>query len=484
MKRLLMGLFILICGGFLLPSFFPVRAAQCSGSFGSCKDYACSDGGLCPSSAVCSGANSGMDCCYNYGPYCFSTSIYPCGCSEDTCSGGVPASCCTAAQTTTCKCGCSSSVTGGTCKTAPTSTYPCGCDTNGTPKTCCAQSVCPDGCIDLNNSGGVCGAACYFDESCHSDANCDSSVIGPYAKVKKYYGCPPGPPVDCSDSNDCIYAPGSTLTISAPNPDLVYKSCVYKTDVCTVGVCHPYTCVESANPACVNTGGIRSWDGCDYSCAFCPPSASPSPSPGTCTAATGLGYTRDGTTGVVDALSWTRGTGGTNQYLYVDDTRADVEAGCPGGGGCSGSGCCAIKNTDLGTGATGYSDLFILEAGRLYYWRVVTYSASCQAASATALFVDSCSLSPTSIILRLDDPATPLISQMYSSTDILRTDFSQTGATVNLSPTSDSAYTYETSVAPLAVGAGTITGTAVLTGGVNDCSDTISVSERNLQTLV
>jgi hypothetical protein len=235
--------------------------------------------------------------------------------------------------------------------------------------------------------------------------------------------------------------------------------------------CARLGCAVGTRRICEKDGACN---GClCYSDPTCP---QPSPSPVLCTAPTGLGYTRDGTTGVVDALSWTRGTGGTYQYLYVDDTRADVEAGCPGGGGCSGSGCCAIKNTDLGTGATGYSDLSILEAGRLYYWRVVTYAATCQAASATALFVDSCSLSPTSIILRLDDPATPLTSQMYSSTDILRTDFSQTGATVNLSPTSDSAYTYETSVAPLAVGAGTITGTAVLTGSVNDCADTINVS--------
>jgi hypothetical protein len=238
------------------------------------------------------------------------------------------------------------------------------------------------------------------------------------------------------------------------------QSCEWKCYEVNQG-CAVLGCAVGTRRICEKDGACN---GClCYSDPTCP---QPSPSPVLCTAPTGLGYTRDGTTGVVDALSWTRGTGGTNQYLYVDDTRADVEAGCPGGGGCSGSGCCAIKNTDLGIGATGYSDLSILEAGRLYYWRVVTYAATCQAASATALFVDSCSLSPTSIILRLDDPATPLTSQMYSSTDILRTDFSQTGATVNLSPTSDSAYTYETSVAPLAVGAGTITGTAVLTGGV------------------
>jgi hypothetical protein len=192
--------------------------------------------------------------------------------------------------------------------------------------------------------------------------------------------------------------------------------------------------------------------GCDcYSDSSCP---QPSPSPVLCTSPTGLGYTRDGATGVVDALSWTRGAGGTNQYLYLDDTRADVEAGCPGGGGCSGSGCCAIKELDLGTGATGYSNLSGLEAGRLYYWRVVTYSATCQQASATDLFIHSCQLSPASLVFNLDDPVTPLTSQMYSSTDILRTDFTQTGGIVSLTPTSDSAYTYETSVAPAAVGRG------------------------------
>jgi hypothetical protein len=459
-----MGLFVLICGGFLLPSFSSVRAAdRCSGSYESCYDYTCSVGGLCPSTAVCSGVFAGQDCCYNYGPYCLSA--YKCGCFSDTCTGGVPATTASVA----CPCGCN---TDGTCKSC--CLCACGCIANttlgGTCKSCCLASK-TKGCTSINISGGVEGNICYFDKLCYSDSECDTlSLTGPYAQIDKYFGCS-----GCATTDNCKYAPGY-IQIYNEIPKSIYDSCVYKTSVCDPGECHPSTCVESANPACVNTGGTQSWDGCNYSCALCPPSASPSPSPGTCTAATGLGYTRDGATGVVNALSWTRGTGGINQYLYVDDTRADVEAGCPGGGGCSGSGCCAIKNTDLGTGATGYSDLSILEAGRLYYWRVVTYAATCQAASATALFVDSCSLSPTSIILRLDDPATPLTSQMYSSTDILRTDFSQTGATVNLSPTSDSAYTYETSVEPLAVGAGTITGTAVLTGGINGCSDTVAAA--------
>jgi hypothetical protein len=471
MKRLLIGLFILICGGFLLPSFSPVRAVdQCSGSYGSCKDYTCSVGGLCPSTAVCSGVFAGQDCCYNYGPYCLSS--YQCGCSSDTCTGGVPATTASAA----CPCGCN---TDGTCKICClTSKCPCGCDPAigntsggvGVCDTCCLASK-TKGCTSINTSGGVEGNIYYFNLACRTNSTCTEGTGGPYAEIWKYFGCPTG-----SNQSDCEgrYMPGSYSAGNNSSKD----SCAYLANGCTIGVCHPYTCVESRNSACVNTGGTQSWDGCAYSCSVCPPSASPSPSPGTCTAATGLSYTRDGITGVVDALSWTRGTGGTNQYLYVDDTLADVTAGCPVGEACSGPGCCAIKNTDLGTGATGYSDLSILEAGRLYYWRVVTYSAACQRASATALFVDSCLLDPTSIILSLDDPATPLRSQMYSSTDILRTDFSQTGGTVNLIPTSVNypSYPYETSVEPLAVGAGTITGTAVLTGAVNDCADTINVS--------
>ncbi|KAF0108266.1 MAG: hypothetical protein FD146_840 [Anaerolineaceae bacterium] len=454
MKRLLNALSWAV-GAMFFCLLFPAGRAEAACSIGShceIEETSCGDLGLCLGSGICTWGV----CCLNYGPYCDTDRCLD-GCSSNNCSGGVCLPYCDAAHggttnsSTQCPCGCTASTSGGVCKSCCLCS--CGCIANttlgGTCKTCCLASH-TKGCISINTSGGVEGNICYFDFACYSDSGCSTYGSGPYAQINKYFGC-----IDCSGTNRCKFAPGY-IDIYNEIPVSVYDSCVYKTSVCDPGECHPYTCVESANPACVNTGGTQSWDGCAYSCSVCPPSASPSPSPGTCTAATGLLYTRDGTTGVVNALSWTRGTGGTNQYLYVDDIRADVEAGCPGGGGCSGSGCCAIKNTDLGTGATGYSDLSILEAGRLYYWRVVTYAAACQAASGTALFVDSCNLSPTSIILRLDDPATPLTSQMYSSTDILRTDFSQTGATVRLSPTSDSVYTYETSVAPLAVGAGTV----------------------------
>jgi hypothetical protein len=88
--------------------------------------------------------------------------------------------------------------------------------------------------------------------------------------------------------------------------------------------CARLGCAVGTRRICEKDGACN---GClCYSDPTCP---QPSPSPVLCTAPTGLSYTRDGTTGVVDALSWTRGTGGTNQYLYVDDTRADVEAGLP-----------------------------------------------------------------------------------------------------------------------------------------------------------
>jgi hypothetical protein len=92
---------------------------------------------------------------------------------------------------------------------------------------------------------------------------------------------------------------------------------------CAQGLYQQQTCCVSTTwGACsVSCGGGTQTDNCGTTRA-CNTQAC-------CTAPTGLSYTRDGTTGVVDALSWTRGTGGTNQYLYVDDTRADVEAGLP-----------------------------------------------------------------------------------------------------------------------------------------------------------
>jgi len=193
------------------------------------------------------------------------------------------------------------------------------------------------------------------------------------------------------------------------------------------------------------------------------------------TAASGLSYTRDGTTMLVNNLNWTPGANGIKQMLYVGDTKTKVESGCPDGVG-SGLGC-SVKEENLSSGAGGYANLSALEPGRVYYWRVVNFQdAVCANPASAGLFVDSCLLNPSSLTLRLDDPATPLISQVYSSADITRADFSPSNANVSVNPSSDSTYTYQTAVTAAAVGTSTITGTVVLTGGVNDCNDMVNTA--------
>jgi hypothetical protein len=86
-------------------------------------------------------------------------------------------------------------------------------------------------------------------------------------------------------------------------------------------------------------------------------------------------------------LNWVAGSGGTVQYLYLDDSQADVAAGCPAGAG-TGAGQCLIKNTSVGAGVYSYSTGEILGPTARYYFRVVTATdATCQAPSGIATFL-------------------------------------------------------------------------------------------------
>jgi len=187
------------------------------------------------------------------------------------------------------------------------------------------------------------------------------------------------------------------------------------------------------------------------------------------TAPSGLGHTRDSFTTLVTGLTWTPGANGTKQKLYVDADKAKVVSGCPAG--------CSIKEENLASAAASYSNLSALETGRLYYWRLVNWKdAVCSNPEASTKFVDSCSLNPAALSLYLGDPARPLISQVYASAAITRVDFSSTTANVSLNPLSDPDYSYYTQVTGTAEGASTITGTVVLAGGINDCSNSIQAT--------
>jgi len=187
------------------------------------------------------------------------------------------------------------------------------------------------------------------------------------------------------------------------------------------------------------------------------------------TAPSGLSETRDPDTTAATALTWTPGANGAKQMLYLDADKAKVDSGCPSG--------CLIKEGNLSAAAASYTSLSSLEAGRLYYWRLVNFQdAVCSNPGASALFVDSCLLTPGALTLYLGDPASTLISQVYASADISSVSFSRENPlvpNVSLDPSVDDAFTYQTAVTPLEEGTNNISGIVSVNGG-NTCTDTAS----------
>jgi hypothetical protein len=118
----------------LLHSAPPAYAAACTGAYGFCSDANCSDIGLCPGSGSCTGIYAGWACCQNYGPYCLS-SCGVCGCSSDTCTGGI---CNPGQRCDNVICGCSS------------------IDCNGGVSNKCCDIICPNSTCTPTVNGGYC----------------------------------------------------------------------------------------------------------------------------------------------------------------------------------------------------------------------------------------------------------------------------------------------------------------------------------------
>ncbi|MEW6083396.1 MAG: Ig-like domain-containing protein [Chloroflexota bacterium] len=162
-------------------------------------------------------------------------------------------------------------------------------------------------------------------------------------------------------------------------------------------------------------------------------------------------------------LTWTPGTGGTTQYVYVGSNKSDVEANCAGG-------TCAVSvNLGSATQST-YDTPQVLVPGTVYYYRVVnSESISCATPSVTGTHLQSCTLSPTSLSLSTSQTAV-ITASVGNSSEIQRVDFSSNNPSIaSVAPSSDNSYPYTATVTANTTGSATITATVYYTGGGVAC---------------
>ena len=114
----------------------------------------------------------------------------------------------------------------------------------------------------------------------------------------------------------------------------------------------------------------------------------------TATAPTGVSVTPGASNGAV-TVSWTPGSGGSKQQLFVDQSQTEVNAGCPTANACE------VKATNILNSTTSYPVTGLLPS-TTYYFRVVTYKNASCTPSATQTYTT---------------PAVTLSGRVYLDTD-------------------------------------------------------------------
>ncbi len=117
-------------------------------------------------------------------------------------------------------------------------------------------------------------------------------------------------------------------------------------------------------------------------------------------------------------VTWTPGTGGDSQAIYVGPTESIVHANCNVVGED-----CIIKD-GLGVADTSYATGNVLQAGTVYFYKVVNVNgtiANCSSGTDTVTTLSSCSLSPSVLSLSPSDTAI-LTAVVNASTEIERVD--------------------------------------------------------------
>ncbi len=207
------------------------------------------------------------------------------------------------------------------------------------------------------------------------------------------------PPQECSDWY-CGYKPGPGGKICATknNPNKCCRDCTQEPPTCGQYNYETYNCVSVCSA----------------------------------TAPTNVTFTPISLTAA--RLTWSPGTGGTTQYVYVGSNKPDVEANCA-------SGSCAVSvNLGSATQST-YDTPQVLVPGTVYYYRVVnSESISCATPSVTGTHLQSCTLSPTSLSLSTSQTAV-ITASVGNSSEIQRVDFSSNNPSIaSVSPSSDNSY--------------------------------------------
>lgn len=250
------------------------------------------------------------------------------------------------------------------------------------------------------------------------------------------------------------------------------------------GQCDVYYCCDYVNN-CGGTCGPGTY-GCNNGCCDYGPTQPPGSDGGgpggSCTNTAPTNLTVTATSATSSHVSWTPGTGGTSQTIFVGANQTEVEAGCPG---LSSPACVVI--TSLPSNQSTYDTGDILSAGTVYYYKVFNIDStnSCSAGSSTVLGLSSCLISPSGSITIPFGGSQIITTQVNSSSAITNvfyslnpTGYASFDPASFVSTLTDTSYPYGTTAYGLATGSTQITSEVNSSSGVL-CTDsaTITVSE-------
>lgn len=251
------------------------------------------------------------------------------------------------------------------------------------------------------------------------------------------------------------------------------------------GWCTDYECCngDTCNGTC-GPGTYQCNGGCCDIQITPPPDTGGPGGPGSCsiTAPTNLGVTP--TSATSSHLTWTPGTGGTSQAIFVGANQTEVNSGCPGLASPS----CVVSTTVSGSQSS-YDTGNVLSTGTIYYYKIFNLDTfnNCSAGSNTKIALSSCLISPSGSITIPFGGNQNISTQVNSSSAITNVFYSlsPTGyASFNsvgfVSTLTDASYPYGTTAYGLASGSTQITSEVNSASGTL-CTDTATINVSSPQ---
>src|SRR3972149_4681264 len=245
----------------------------------------------------------------------------------------------------------------------------------------------------------------------------------------------------CQTFNNCDSGGADFEPDNCPPGNHADQTQRYPGECCRGNVCHTGTRVDSNNIGVCNCRGDPSdpETQCDnqYYWFVCVPDCS-------ATAPTSLSYNTSDQT-----LTWTAGTGGTSQRLYVSADPNQIANNCT----LSTSPGCVVSDTNA---SSPYSIGGALSPETAYYAKVLNYNHSaCSASSGVETLMLSCSFTNPSINVIKGDPPTAFNLAVNSSGAITSVTFASSDPGVAAVTSPDTAYVYSTTVSGVEVGSTT-----------------------------